>query len=207
MLKPSKRILGRSALFGGEYYSGSIEGWQVAWESVDSHRLWCHQTREKARHLVCVVMFNPGSLSGDGSNLSRDDTLRIVRSAMPDACSVLVVNLFTLAAPNPSDLFDQWDSRQSSAFDITRFQSEKIDLVVYAYGDIGQTGKTKQLYGKHIRQRVQEIADAFKGIPILELPQALISGAKNPKHPKHWKLGKHIPTIKSTIEAFLKANP
>lgn len=192
-------------MFGGQLYRLPIEGWHVSWESVGAHRLWCYQSRGNDTHLVCVVMFNPGSLSGDGKGLAKDDTLRIIRSAMPDGTAVLVLNLFTLATPKPPELFLRWDERISTEFEITPFQSLPIDALVYAFGDLGQSGKQNRQFGDAVRERIAEITEAMRTVPRLELPAILVSQARNPKHPKHWKLHKQIGVVKDLLDAHIHA--
>ncbi len=119
-----------AAIFGGEVYQRDYEGWQIAWESIGRHRLWCSQSRPDATHTACVVMFNPGSLSGTGDGLANDDTLRILRRATPPSTSTLILNLFTLATPDPSILFEQWEQRDCPGFSIDRFRASVIDSVV-----------------------------------------------------------------------------
>jgi hypothetical protein len=100
-----KQKLGSHAMFGGQHYTRPLDEWQISWESIGAHRLWCHQTRKDAVHTVCVVMFNPGSLSGDGKNLKKDTTLGFVRKAMPDS---------RLADPEPLHTGDTGPPRTAS---------------------------------------------------------------------------------------------
>ncbi len=193
--------LGTRAIFGGTLYPArEYEGWQIAWESHGAHRLWCHQFRAEPKHLVCVVMFNPGSLSGDGAGLAKDDTLRIIRSAMPDTAAALVLNLFTLATPKPTVLFDQWSKRDCSAFKLAPLLANRIDAVVFAYGDGGQDRNECR---ETVRTRIVEIRAAFRSTPVAELPEVLTSKLGNPKHPKHWKIKELIPTVKAAIARLL----
>lgn len=93
MLRLDHPKLGERAMFGGQLYSAEdFEGWNITWESHGPHRLWCHQFRGEPTHLVCIVMFNPGSLSGQGDDLSKNDTLGIIRSTMPDTAAAIVLN-------------------------------------------------------------------------------------------------------------------
>lgn len=188
-----------AALFGGMVYQRDYEGWQIAWESIGRHRLWCSQSRPETTHTACVVMFNPGSLSGTGDGLAKDDTLRILRSAIPPNTSTLILNLFTLATPDPSILFEQWDQRDCANFSIDRLRANVIDSVVWAYGDGGQDPKRNRIFGESVRARIASIRSALAGYPAVTLPEPLISKRGNPKHPKHWRLLRQIDNVKQAI--------
>lgn len=191
-------------MFGGTYYTRTLGEWQISWESAGLHRLWCHQTRRDAKHTVCVVMFNPGSLSGDGKNLTKDATLRFIRNAMPDTAAALILNLFTRATPDPSELIANWHERDCGAFDITVFRSKPIDALVYAYGDIGQAGTRSRLRKSEIRQRIGEIEEVLENITQLQLPEILMTQKLgNPVHPKQWNLKQQIEVVKDGLTALL----
>lgn len=191
-------------MFGGTYCTQTLGEWQISWESVGLHRLWCHQTRRDAKHTVCVVMFNPGSLSGDGKHLTKDTTLRFIRNAMPDTAAALILNLFTRATPDPSDLIANWHERDCDGFDITVFRSKPIDALVYAYGDIGQAGTKNLLLKSAIRRRIDEIEEVLENIPQLQLPEILITQKHgNPMHPKPWNLKRQIEIVKAGLAALL----
>jgi len=96
----------------GKVYSHELDGWLVSWESESEYRHWCHQTNENFVENLLVVMFNPGSLSGDGKNLRKDTTLRILREVCgPAGVNPFVVNLFDYASPSPDELFSNWEKR------------------------------------------------------------------------------------------------
>lgn len=209
MPKQSKALpfkVGTQSVFGGMLYQKDIEGWQVAWESIGPHRLWCYQFRGEPKHLLCVVMFTPGSLSGDGRELSKDDTLRIIRSAMPENAAALVLNLFTFATPKPDVFFEQWADRDCCDFNIAAFRTMPIDAVVFAYGDGGQDRKRNRDYNyrEPVLARITRLRDAMSGFPIVKTPQELISAIGNPKHPKHWKVLRQIENVKSEISRCLR---
>jgi Protein of unknown function (DUF1643) len=196
--------LGSHALFGGDFYTQALGDWQVSWESLGLHRLWCHQTRENARHTVCVVMFNPGSLSGDGKDLAKDTTLRFIRNAMPDTAATLVLNLFTRATPDPVDLLSNWSERDCEKFDITAFQSKKIDALIYAYGDIGQNESKNHRFKSLIQDRIRKVKEVLGKFPQLTLPEILITKKLgNPKHPKHWNILQQIEVVKGELASLL----
>ena len=69
----------------GIVHSQKLDSWLVSWESEGKYRHWCHQTKEGFTKNLLVVMFNPGSLSGDGKNLKRDTTLKILREVCEPA--------------------------------------------------------------------------------------------------------------------------
>ena len=71
--------LSNEAMFGGNTHTKNYDGWYVIWESLNENRFWCSQEHHSNSSFVAVVMLNPGSLSGNGENLSRDTTLRIMR--------------------------------------------------------------------------------------------------------------------------------
>lgn len=196
---------GSVALFGGVRYAKEIRGWRVAWESHGKHRLWCHQTCGVPAHLVCVVMFNPGSLRGDGASLARDATLRIIRSALPDRAAALVLNLFTLAAPKPDDFFKGWAERDYARFALAPFRSMPIDAVVYAYGDVGQDSKRNRDFDcrTQVRARITEVKEALSTFRTVQTPKALITASKNPMHPSQWQRRKQIPTMRNAIRSCL----
>ena len=95
------------ALLGGSIFHRSIDGWQVSWESRGDYRHWCIQEKPSHSSRLLVVMKNPGSLRGDGADLTRDTTLRILRNVGDKlALNQLVVNFFDYAATKLQTLHD-----------------------------------------------------------------------------------------------------
>jgi len=154
-----------------------IDNWTVTWESAGHHRLWCKQEHPSASGSVAVVMLNPGSLSATGERLRRDTTLRILRDVfLGTGNNPFIVNLFTLATPSPSLLFEQWEDRDHPlsvrALDLAR----SCDAVMYAYGAYGVSGQ----FADQVNLRIQEIRSVLGGLREVEVPLAKTG---TPKHP------------------------
>lgn len=174
-----------TAQFGGSLHERTVNCWRVTWEAKGPHRLWCFQSSGVTKRVVCVVAFNPGSLSGAGENLSRDTTLRNIRDAMPDGTGTLVLNLFTLATPNPPNLFDNWDNRDCRGFQFSQLASAPCQAVIFAYGDIGQCRKYGPQYGEQVKTRIAVARDALSQWPAITIPTT--ATLKNPAHPMNWR--------------------
>ena len=128
---------------------------------------------------------------------------------MPDTAAALVLNLFTFAGM-PEEFFDNWINRDCSAFQITPFLTMPINAVVFAYGDAGQDPKEPERHekcSKIVRARIAELHSAFGVFPMVALPTILNTKLKNPKHPKHWKTLKQIPSVKEQITNCLRRSP
>jgi hypothetical protein len=81
-------------------------------------------------------MLNPGSLSGEGENLRRDTTLRVLRRLFEGTTyNPFVVNLFNLATPKPHILFENWARKDYQTFTYQSFALHQFSAVMYAYGD------------------------------------------------------------------------
>ena len=94
------------SLMGGNIYSVLLDDWEISWESQKEYRHWCIQKKTDNKKTLLVIMFNPGSLSGDGKNLSRDTTLRVLREVCGNAgFNQLILNLFDYANPKTAPLF------------------------------------------------------------------------------------------------------
>jgi hypothetical protein len=171
--------------FGGSLHEGTVNGWRVTWEAKGAHRLWCYQSNGAASRVVCVVAFNPGSLSGVGENLPRDTTLRNIRDAMPSGTGTLVLNLFTLATTAPPKLFANWTNRDCRGFDVGQLASAPCHAVMFAYGDIGQCREYGPKYGELVKERIAIVRRALAGWPEIAIPTT--GKLKNPAHPMNWR--------------------
>ncbi len=124
------------SLLGGKVFRHSINSWQVSWESQRRYRHWCIQEKLTHSDRMLVVMKNPGSLSGDGSNLRRDSTLRILRTVGEKVgLNQLVINLFDYATPNLAVLHKNWHKRDRSDLVYDHLDLMQCRFVLYAYGD------------------------------------------------------------------------
>ena len=47
-------------------HSKDIDGWSVSWESLNDHRLWCHQEHSSNSCISVVEMLNPGHVTDRG---------------------------------------------------------------------------------------------------------------------------------------------
>lgn len=201
-----------TSLLGGTVHEGQIDDWTVAWEATEvsnyRYRHWCVQSEGAAKErVIAVLMLNPGSLSGNGEGLRKDTTLRVLRRVF-SGCEVdcLALNLFDLAMPKPSDLFnaETWDFRNRSAclsiFEVLPW--ERIVGVLYAYGNFANSFKE---YSTAIESRQNEIKDLFSKHNI---PSIDIGATKNavgaPPHPYRWQITKNTEVVRSAVRGALR---
>jgi hypothetical protein len=164
-------------MFGGITYSKDINGWRVSWESFDNYRFWCKQEHPKNSKVAAVVMLNPGSLSGDGKNLSQDTTLRVLREIFDrTSYNPFVINLFNLATPKPYVLFETWEHRDHPAFNYSALPIKEFSAVMYAYGDY-ENGSD---YPIEIKNRIVEVRGFLDRIPEISVPR---NPSGTPIHP------------------------
>ena len=164
-------------MFGGSIHSRDYDGWCVTWESLDDYRFWCSQTHPANQKYAAVVMLNPGSLFGNGENLSRDTTLRILRELfLGTQYNPYVINLFNLATPKPQILFERWEYRDHSGFDYTLLPKNEMAAVMYAYGDYENWDK----YSTTIKERISKVRKFLSEIPEIVVPR---NKSGTPKHP------------------------
>jgi hypothetical protein len=183
-----------SPLLNGEIYSHTVNEWSVSWESSLGYRHWCHQIKNPTWANLLVIMFNPGSLSGDGSNLSKDTTLRILREVCGDAnLNPFIVNLFDLASPSPIYVFDNWQKRDAEALVFDKLPLEAFKYFILAYGDYENLGRQDD----DIRMRQIALLERIKSITEIELPK---NKSGTPKHPMIWQRQK----IKHQITSILR---
>jgi hypothetical protein len=182
-------------LLNGTVYSHQIDGWTVSWESKKTYRHWCHQVKDLTWRNLLVIMFNPGSLSGDGSNLSKDTTLRILREVGQAANqNTFIVNLFDYASPSPENLFNNWHLRDSDALIFYKLKSINLSSFILAYGDYENWGRQNQA----IKERALLAQNAVSHLHEIALPK---NNSGTPKHPMTWQRQKLKPYIAELLVA------
>jgi len=183
-----------------ENHSKPIDGWNVSWESHGPYRLWCKQEHPANEKTAAVVMLNPGSLSGNGSNLSRDTTLRVLRELFGNSgYNPFVVNLFNLATPKPEVLFDQWPLRDDAEFDYSSLPVRDFSAVLYAYGSY----EHHATYSDEVLTRIDQIKSLLSGIPEIVVPKA---SNGTPKHPMRIQIEKLKDVFRDAISKHAAAN-
>ncbi|GAB1071122.1 MAG: hypothetical protein SAqTSA_12180 [Shewanella algae] len=176
----------------GRVYSRDIDGWKIYWESCGIYRHWCHQIKNRDWNSLLIVMFNPGSLSMDGSNLKKDTTLRILRDVCGTAkFNPYIINLFDYATPSPQVLFKNWNKRDSNTLIFDKLPLSIFTNYILAYGDY----ENWKLYKSEINDRQTLVLHHLKELNEIILPK---NNSGTPKHPITWqrqKLKKKISTI------------
>lgn len=171
------------SLMNGQVYTHTLDDWEICWESDGEYRHWCTQKRQGQRKTLLVIMFNPGSLNKDGSNLRKDTTLRILREVCGHAgFNQVILNLFDYAAPNPDDFFNNWQDRDKSlALIYQHINKFKYDNYIFAYGDFENSWSS---FNQGIRERVEHISSILDSTKKIELPK---NKRGTPKHPTLWQ--------------------
>lgn len=178
-----------NSILTGKVYSQQLGDWQVSWESEGEYRYWCYQTNERFAKNILVIMFNPGSLNGDGINIKKDITLRILREVCEGAgFNPFIVNLFDFASPSPDVLFSNWAKRDNGSLIYTKLDKIKFSVFIMAYGDYENRG----VRDGEIKDRVALVQSSLSGIREVILPK---NRSETPKHPRVWQLQKLKPTI------------
>lgn len=135
------------------------------------------------------MMFNPGSLSGDGKNLRRDTTLRILRGLCKEAkLNPFVINLFDYATTLPQDLFKNWDLRDGVGLVYPKLAGFKFAGLIAAYGDYENYG----IHDEAIRQRASLVMATLGTTAEVMLPR---NHSGTPKHPMAWQRQRLIPAV------------
>ncbi|MBN1888891.1 MAG: DUF1643 domain-containing protein [Thermoflexales bacterium] len=168
-------------LLGGIVYTYQLDKWKISWESDEKYRHWCLQEHSSNTDIALVVMFNPGSLSGDGANLRTDTTLRILREVFCDTgLNPLVVNLFDFATPKINELYQHWSQRDKGKCVYSLLPYEKIRIVVYAYGDY----ENKDKHTSDVKERIRSVRSL-----LAEIPEIIVASNRSgtPKHPMNWQ--------------------
>lgn len=188
------------SLLGGEIYSYDLDGWCVEWESATDYRHWCQQSKTGFEENLLVVMFNPGSLNGDGRNLRRDTTLRILREVCePIGVNIFVVNLFDFARPAPDELFTNWSKRDSHDLVFAKLQDMKFSAFISAYGDYENRGQRDT----EIKERISFVNYIFSGVKEITLPK---NSSGTPKHPMSWQRQRLKPEITALLAKGMGLN-
>lgn len=139
-------------------------------------------------------MFNLGSLSGDGSNLSKDTTLRILREVCGAAkLNPYILNLFDYASPSPDELFSNWCQKDATQLVFDRVPLSIFNSYTLAYGDYENLGQRDS----EIKNRQDLVHHHLKQLSEIVLPK---NNSGTPKHPMVWQRQK----IKSDISALLR---
>lgn len=139
-------------------------------------------------------MKNPGSLSGDGANLRRDTTLRILR-IVGEAVGLdqTIINLFDYAA---DDLHANWKRRDSSRLVYGRLKTACYRAILFAHGDFDRQRRAD--YTK----RVTLVRQTFSPLPTIVIPLTI---AGNPVHPMNWQRNGLMPDVIAAIKEHLSA--
>lgn len=180
-------MLINKSLLGGTLFKQFIDGWLVSWESKGNHRHWASLQKPNFNREILIVMQNPGSLSGDGSNLKRDLTLRVLRK-FGDAiqANLVIVNLFDFASPKPRDLHKNWETRDAEHLVYSQLLKNKYQGILFAYGN-----PEKTLLADYL-ERINHVRTVFKAIPEIVGPKTKDG---NPVHPANWQRHKLLPIV------------
>lgn len=175
----------------GTVYQHTLDDWDIAWESNGDYRHWCRQSKSGHLNSVVIVMKNPGSLSGDGTNLKRDSTLRILR-VVGDATRVnwLVINLFDYATPKPKELHENWAKRDSGKLIYSCIRKSDYRYIVFAHGDLDVERQSDYM------ERIALVRLSFASLCDIPIPT---TKAGNPVHPMNWQRGKFIDEVIASI--------
>jgi len=168
-------------LLNGKIYNYQVDEWKIYWESDREYRHWCIQKRNGIGDYILVVMFNPGSLNGDGKNLKRDTTLRILREVFRDTkYNPWIINLFDYSTTKPLELFNKWERKDNTGLVYDSLDEYTFRAVLYCYGDYENTGE----YKEDIKKRITLVRSCFSNVPEIT---NLRNKSKTPKHPMTWQ--------------------
>jgi Protein of unknown function (DUF1643) len=181
---------------GGTVFQHTLADWEIAWESNGDYRHWCIQERHSHSKSIVIVMKNPGSLSGDGANLKKDTTLRILR-IVGESTGVnwLVLNLFDCATPKPQELHDNWDRRDSEKLIYPYIRKSDYRFIMFAHGDLDAVRRTDYT------ERVTLVRKSFASLCDIPIPT---TKSGNPVHPMNWQRGKFIDQVVDSITHHIK---
>jgi len=184
-------------LLGGRVYQYELEGWNIVWESRGNYRHWCTQTHERFDRHVLVVMKNPGSLRGDGTDLRRDTTLRILRDVGRETkCSWHIVNLFDFAAARSDELYSNWSRRDGRALVYRKIRTRNFCGVLFAHGDSPKDFQTAY------QKRIAFVRTTFKALPEIQIPT---TKAGNPVHPMNWQRNGLVSCVRQSIRGHFSS--
>lgn len=186
----------KPALLGGKVFEHAIDGWLVTWESRGPYRHWALLQRSEFDSEILVVMKNPGSLRGDGSNLRRDTSLRILRK-LGDAVSanMMVANLFDFADPKPEVLRANWKRRDGTKLVYPHLAKRSYEGILFAHGD-----PVKLPLADYV-ERIAHVRSVFKRVPEITGPK---TKAGYPAHTLNWQRHKLIPKVIAATQALLE---
>lgn len=177
------------AIMNGKVYKHIISDWEVSRESYGEYRHWCYQYHKNNTKTLLVIMFNPGSLSGDGSNLTQDTTLRILREVCGQAqFNTWVINLFDYADPNAEGIFENWHKRDRENSPLIYEYLDKFpyDNYIFAYGG----------FGGEFQDQINARISMIKSLLPKDKEILLIKNQNGtPKHPIVWQRQKLKPSI------------
>jgi hypothetical protein len=186
-----------ASLLGGEIHRHTLGDWEVSWESHGDYRHWCTQRLSRHSRTVLVVMKNPGSLSGNGSNLKRDTTLRILRGVGEQVgFDQVVLNLFDFASPKVSELYANWTRKDRAELVYGHIDHRSCCAVIYAHGD------WEKLYHQDFVDRISVARKHFKALPEITIPT---TKAGNPVHPMNWQRNGLLPEVLTACQQHFSA--
>lgn len=188
------------AILGGKVHQARLDNWLITWEADGKYRHWCTQVREDrtTAPFAAICLFNPGSLSGDGSSLREDTTLRILREVFngsPFGC--LIINLFDRATPRPPDLFNDWNERDKAHSPLVYGRLPNPSVFLKAYGDY--ENRRNPTIAHDIRTRLADFEKWSSGFRQIQTP---LNKSKTPKHVMRWQIEK----LKDKMKALVAVN-
>ena len=188
-------------ILDGIVYTHDLGKWIVFWESDGNYRHWCYQKQPSNKRNILLVMFNPGSLRGDGNDFTKDITLRILREVFEDTdFNPFIINLFDFATASPNKLFEKWESRDNKSIIYNRPININFSAILYAYGDFENLNE----HGSIIQRRIRYVRKKYYYLPEIILPK---NKSGTPKHPILWQRQKIKPEIKSIVKKYSELLP
>lgn len=141
-------------------------------------------------------MENPGSLSGNGANLKRDSTLRILRT-LGDAVStnVMVTILFDCANPKFDGLHANWKRRDGTKLVFHHLAKRNYEDILYAHGDPERMNLDDYV------ELIAHVRSVFKGVPEITCPR---TKAGHPVHTLNWQRQNLIPNVIAATQALFE---
>jgi len=172
-------------ILSGNVFSRNIEGWNVSWESNLNYRHWCNMQHPANNDWILIVLFNPGSLSHSGENLSIDSTLRILRKVFKSTnLNPFIINLFDFSDPKYKNLSINWEKRDHTNLIYDKIVHHNFRWILYAYGKIDK----QDPHYLDIIDRINYIRNIFTVIPEINI-------FNQNKHPIQWQITKDVNRI------------
>lgn len=188
-------------LLGGLAHCRELDGWEIRWEAHGDYRHWCSQIRPNDfnEKFIAVCLFNPGSLKGDGANLRKDTTLRILREVFESTdYGCLVVNLFDRATPKPPELFSVWTERDRPNCPLVYpLLSNVIVASILAYGDYENHPDGQK--GVEIKARIALLETWRAGFKSLDSHR---NASGTPMHVIRWQIEGLKETVAQSLSDF-----